>query len=94
MREKKINGKPMSHWRREAKSLVIEVLVRGAGCDSRSIIGKLASERLMFLAQLEDDGSGLLQEILQQRDNCRRNLAVFVASLAPDPPKAKKKKRA
>ena len=76
--EKRFNGKPMSHWRREAKKLVIDHIYRGSLIDTRSILGKMVSDRLMFLAQLEDDGSGLLQEIQEERGRFQAGVASVI----------------
>ena len=43
-----------AHWEREAKKLVVEMLYRASMVDTRSIIGTLASKRLVELAIAED----------------------------------------
>jgi hypothetical protein len=56
MSEKKLNGKPLSHWEAEAKKLVIDILVRaGTQYAPRpdrpvSLIHELASKQLLSLA--------------------------------------------
>lgn len=71
-KEKLFNGKPMSHWRRQADELVMLSLVRAMSFDTRSLPGKLAYERLEHLAKGIDPV--LYAEICDQRETCRTNL--------------------
>ena len=74
---KMFNGKPMKYWEGEAHKLVVDCLVRASlGVDVRSIIGKLASERLMELANAED--SELVKEVFEERDRCMEGFASIV----------------
>lgn len=62
-KEKMFNGKPMSHWERAAKKLVVSQLLRsGFELDTRSIVGRLAGERLKELANTESPE--LVKEVL------------------------------
>lgn len=91
---KRFNGKPMSHWERKAKEVVVEILVRAAtdygwrplGAESpefpdphQSIIHKLAADRLMAMAMAEDPE--IVKEMLANRARFQENLARFVASM-------------
>lgn len=84
---KRINGKPMSHWEREARRVVLDTLVRGATYlgwgggrpELQSIVHKIAADRLMELANAEDPE--LVGELLAERSRCQENLALFVASM-------------
>jgi len=51
---KTFNGKPLSHWKHEARRIVIGQLIHAAQLDTRSLPAKLASDRLLELARLED----------------------------------------
>lgn len=81
--EKPFNGKPMSHWRREADLYVMEVLVRGMTTGPhKSIIHKLANDRLMACAlTLVPEGGGLadscalLSKVLNTRESFRADTA-------------------
>lgn len=83
-----INGKPMSHWEREAKRMVLDSLVRAAVYfgwgserpDIQSIIHKIAADRLMELANAEDPN--LVKELLAERNRCQMNLARFLAGVS------------
>lgn len=94
---KKINGKPMSHWEREGKRVVLDSLVRAAtylgwGSDRpelQSVVHKIAADRLMELANAEDPV--LVKELLEERSRCLDNLALFAASFAGQPKKKRKK---
>jgi len=72
--KKKINGQPMSHWKKMAEELVIDVLVRasldyGWGREqSRSIVQELAAEKLMELAVVENPE--IVKKLLEERDCC------------------------
>ena len=70
---KKYLGKPMSHWEDAAHTLVVRALVQASLLDTRSIIGKLASERLMQLARAED--SDLVDEMLAEQERFQENMA-------------------
>lgn len=91
---KKINGKPMAHWERQAERVVVDVLVRAAtsfgwrplGAESpefpdphQSIIHKLAADRLMAMAEAESPA--LVKELLDERDRCRSNIMRFISEL-------------
>ncbi len=65
---------------------MISVLVRaateygwGGKPELQSIIHRIAADRLMELANAE--GAETVRELLAERDRCRENLALFVASL-------------
>lgn len=75
----RFNGKPKAHWEREAKKLVIETLVRGSMCDTRSAIGALASERLLELAKAEDPE--LFEEVVQEREACQAGFARVMGEM-------------
>ncbi len=93
-KEEKFNGQPMSHWYREADKLVMDCLVRSAfDLDDRSIIGRLARERLFHLAN--GINPVLCQEVIDERDRCRLGMAVIVNSfmLTPAERRAMDKKR-
>jgi hypothetical protein len=84
---KKINGKPMSYWEHMGKELLVDALVRAAidyGWDIdpkfQSIPQKIAADRLMAMANAED--AEIVKELLAERDRCRENIALFVASLS------------
>jgi hypothetical protein len=87
---KRINGKPMAHWKRMAKEVVVEILVRAAtnfgwrspGSDPdprQSIIHKFAADRLMALAKVEDPG--MVREILHDRAKFEENAARALAEI-------------
>jgi ribosomal protein L11 len=83
---KRINGQPMSHWKREAKKVVLDSLVRaainfgwGRQRPEQSIIHKIAADRLMELANGEDPG--LVKELLEERDRCLAGLARVLGIL-------------
>ncbi|MEX2716762.1 MAG: hypothetical protein Q6370_010715 [Candidatus Sigynarchaeota archaeon] len=82
---KRFNGKPIAHWQRTAKKLVVESLVRAAhsfqdDVSLGSLPREIASRRLMELAKIEDEN--LTREVLDERDRWYRNLARFHASIA------------
>jgi hypothetical protein len=81
-KRKMFNGKPMSHWERKAKELVIEQLVRASMVDRRSIIGEMASDRLMEIARAED--SELVDEVLGVRDRCVAGMAAIMNDITGD----------
>ena len=72
----------MWHWRREAKRLVIEQLVRSSMVDRRSIIGEIASDRLRELARAED--LVLFDEVCQTRDRCQEGFARILNDMLGD----------
>lgn len=55
-KSREFNGKPLTHWKSKADELVMELLLRSAllGVDERSIIGRLAQEKLLEIARTED----------------------------------------
>lgn len=74
---KRYLGKPMSHWEHEAKKLVVEILVRGyINLDTRSIIGELASKRLMELANAENPET--VKEVLETRARFAAGMAAII----------------
>lgn len=78
---KRFNGKPMSHWQKEADKLVIDLLYRASLVDRRSIIGELAHKRLIEIAKAESGDSGLFEEAIESRDCCRRGMAAAINSM-------------
>lgn len=92
IKEEMFNGKPMSHWNREADKLVIECLVRASRLDTRSIIGAQASERLINLAKAISPQ--LYADTEAQIALMQRNLALVLNDcIAPDPPKRRARKK-
>lgn len=90
-KEKRFNGKPMSHWEKMAKELVVSHLVRASyGCDSRSLPGRMAGQELMGLAARVD--RVLTRKIIDERETCIANLHRFISFVLPDSPKKTKKK--
>lgn len=67
------------HWEREAKKLVVEMLLRASMIDTRSIIGTLASKRLAELAYAEDPE--ILKEVMEERDRCVTNLGRALSQM-------------
>ena len=72
---KRFNGQPARHWQREARKLVVEQLVRSSNVDG-SIVGAMASARLLALAEAEDPE--LYQEVLDERVRCKQGLAAIM----------------
>lgn len=75
----KFNGKPFSHWQKEADRLVVDGLIRASMLDARSIIGKLASARLLNLAY--EESSELVKEVLEDRSRCQVGMAIAMAEM-------------
>lgn len=90
-KEEMFNGRPMSYWVRQADELVVDCLVRSAGnLDHRSIIGKMASERLTYLAKAMSPE--IYNTTVEQNERMQVNLATILNSMiGADPPKRKKK---
>lgn len=61
----KLNGKGREYWQGQADKLVVERLVRASMLDQSSIIGALASHRLLEIARTES--SDLFDEVLAER---------------------------
>jgi len=79
---KRFNGKPFSHWEDEAEELVIETLLRSShNFDQRSLIGHLASKRLMEIATKENPT--LVERVLAQKDRCLQGFQTIMAGLSP-----------
>jgi hypothetical protein len=76
---KKILGKSMAHWERMAKKLVVEQLVHASFVDTRSIPGKIASDRLIALARAEDPT--LFDEVLKEREGLAYGVARVLAEV-------------
>ena len=77
----RFNGKPFSHWEQMADELVIEQLVRAANLgEHQSLIGYLASKRLMELAQTENPT--ILERVLTTRDRCVQGFQQIMADLS------------
>ena len=68
-----------AHWEREAKKLVVELLYRASMVDTRSIIGTLASKRLVELAVAEDPE--ILKEVIETRDRCVAGMGRIMADI-------------
>ncbi len=81
---KYFNGKPVEHWEKMAKKLVVYSLVRASeSIDTRSYPGELAAKRLMSLAFGEN--RLLVGEVLEERENWRFGVAMALAEmLLPD----------
>lgn len=77
---------PMSHWNEQAERLMADMLLRASMVDSRSIIGRIASDRIMDMAYREL-GQERMDAAVQLRDRCISNLHLFVESLHADPKK-------
>ena len=60
-------GKPLKHWQREARKLVMDSLVRSM-TGGISIIHAMANARLLEIAKAEDPE--MLDEVLAERDRC------------------------
>lgn len=74
------NDKPMSHWREEAKKLVVLVLTMEATKrDTRSIIGNLAHKRLLELAMTEDADE--VKKIFKHRQRFEANVARVLSDI-------------
>jgi hypothetical protein len=69
-KRKRFNGKPFSHWQREADELVVELILRAAlqHTDPTSIIGHIARKRLLEIAQAENPI--LVKKVLAVRSAC------------------------
>ena len=79
---KLFNGKPMDHWDHLAKKLVVEILVSSAhSLDEKSIVGKLASARLLELAQAESPE--LSKEVAKEREERLYDMAKAMKSFLP-----------
>jgi hypothetical protein len=87
-RDKKFfNGKPLSHWQWEADKLVIDCLVRASMVDTRSLVGEMASKRILELAKAENPH--LYQTVLDERDRCRVGLAAVMGAMFENPSTAR-----
>lgn len=83
-------GKSQKHWQEQARRLYAECLVRASMIDNRSPVGAMVTKRILSLLEREDPE--MLQEMIEERERCRTNLAAFVASFASDPPKKRRKR--
>lgn len=79
----KFNGKGKAHWEREAKKLVVEMLVRASMIDRSSLIGALAAERLEALARAESEE--LYAEVIGERDRCQEGFARIMGEIIGSP---------
>jgi len=66
---------PMEHWELKAKELVIDCLVRASSMDTNSIIGEIASKRLLELAKAED--KKVFNETLKAKNHSAENFAIL-----------------
>jgi hypothetical protein len=82
--------KPMSHWRTQARRLLMDCLVRAANIDKRGIVGAMVAERLEQIALSEDPE--MYVEVLEEVDRYHANMARAISFFLPDPPKKKKKR--
>ncbi len=80
-RTKDYNGKPMEHWVRESKKLVVAHLVQGSFqySDKNNFHREMASKELMGLALQID--RFLVATIIEERDNFQSGAAMALASL-------------
>lgn len=79
-KRKRFNGKPFSHWEEMANELVIEQLVRAANLgEHQSLVGHLASKRMMEIAAAENPG--LLAKVLGYRDRCLQGFANIMTDI-------------
>jgi len=81
--KKFFNGKPMSHWQWEADKLVIDCLVRASMVDTRSLVGEMASKRLLELAKNENPH--LYQTVLDERARCQAGLRSLMGEMLGNP---------
>ena len=81
-KRKRFNGKPFSHWEAQADELVIEQLVRAANLgEHQSLIGYLASKRLMEIAR--EENPTLVEKVLGIRDQCVKGFHAIMRDLQP-----------
>lgn len=84
---RRFNGKPLSHWQRLAKEIVVESLLRAAynfgGRPGSSLPGEIASKRLRELAEAEDPE--LVRKVLDERKRCLRGTAAAFADITGRP---------
>ena len=79
-KRKKFNGEPFSHWEQKAEEVAIEVMARASlNLDGQSLVGYLAAERLMTLAQKANPT--VLQRIMTQRDLCLSGLSKVMKDI-------------
>lgn len=73
------NGRPIRHWEEKAKELVIRQLVNASNLDKRSMIGYIASQRLLELAKQEDPE--VFDKLLKERSRSRRNIGKILSRI-------------
>lgn len=83
----RFNGKSMKHWERMAHELVVEELLRAAlrhdANPAMSIVGYMASNKLMIMARNLDDE--LVGKLIDERNNWRIGaLAALQALTSPE----------
>jgi len=87
-RTKKYNGRPMAHWEAEAKSLVMDLLIKAAITHEprmegpHSIIGELASKQLYALATAIDPRRA--REIRDNLYKQRGDIGSYVVDMLAD----------
>jgi hypothetical protein len=96
----RFNGKPLEHWNKQADKLLMQCLISASNVDTRSLVGRIVSDRIILLAQaIDPDG---YRETLQEIRRMQANMHLLVASMMAEPrslyckkhqPKPTKRKR-
>jgi hypothetical protein len=79
----RFNGKPLEHWINQADKLLMQCLISAANVDTRSLVGRIVSDRIVMLAQAINPA--LYRETQEEIRRMQANMHLLVASMMAEP---------